>query len=95
MTSVCEDRYLRLHSSFPPPAEVGQQQEHKGEVLDKLYMKVKPTVVVWDGRASEISNTVQPGEDDDKDENDDDVWNKLQDAESDDEAGERKKAKKE
>lgn len=89
VASVCEDRFLRLHSSFAPPSEVGQQQDQKGEVLDKLYMKVKPTIVVWDGRAS-VPETTSEG---DKDEEEDDVWNELDDVESDDEAGGRKKAK--
>ena len=47
MVSSSLDRYTRLHSFFPP-AQPGQQQEHKGEVLEKIYMKSIPTVVVWD-----------------------------------------------
>ena len=50
LASVAEDRFLRLHSTHAPPAQAGGQQAHKGEVLDRLYMQVKPTVVLWDGQ---------------------------------------------
>ena len=83
LASNAEDRYVRLHSTFPPPAQVGQQQEHKGEVLEKAYVKVVPTVILWDG----VHDTrAEGGAEEGEDEGDDDeVWNKMENAESDDE----------
>ncbi|KAI0361982.1 hypothetical protein OH77DRAFT_1515308 [Trametes cingulata] len=77
LASAAQDRFVRLHSTFGPPAEAGQQQEHKGEVLDKLYMKVIPTVIVWDGKTEGSS-----AEADDGAEGEDDVWDAMQAAES-------------
>ena len=83
LASNAEDRYVRFHSTFPPSAQVGQQQEHKGEVLEKSYVKVVPTVILWDG----VHDTsAEGGADEEEDEGDDDeVWNKMENAESDDE----------
>jgi ribosome biogenesis protein NSA1 len=47
LASSSLDRYARIHSVFPPP-QPGQQQEHKGEVLEKIYLKSIPTTIVWD-----------------------------------------------
>jgi len=85
LVSVAQDRFLRLHSTFSPPPEAGQQQENKGSVLDKLYMKTIPTVVVWDQRKdAEIDQTEGGGSNDD-DVSDEDVWDALEDVESGDE----------
>jgi ribosome biogenesis protein NSA1 len=81
LASAAEDRYVRLHSTFPPPAQVGQQQERKGEVLEKTYVKVVPTVVLWDG--VEATGSSQSADGNDKDEgDDDDVWDNMQEADS-------------
>lgn len=98
LASAAEDRFLRLHSTFAPPAKAGDQQEHKGEVLDKLYMKVKPTVVLWDGRADGAAEEKEGSgeereEDGSEDENEDDVWNKMQEVDSEDEGAGRKKSR--
>lgn len=93
LASVSEDRFLRLHSTPAPPAQAGQQQEHKGEVLDKLYMKVKPTVVVWDGQAGVSVNGGAGDEGDADSDGEGDVWDKMEDVESDDGAEGRKKSK--
>ncbi|KAI0818558.1 hypothetical protein BC629DRAFT_1635128 [Irpex lacteus] len=84
LASTAEDRYVRLHSTYPPAAQVGQQQEHKGEVLEKTYAKVVPTVVLWDGVDNSRSNATdeEEGEGDE-----DELWNNMEDVESDDEAG--------
>ena len=84
MASVSQDRFLRLHSTFGPPAEAGKNQDHKGEVLDKLYMKVVPTVVVWDGSTDASESTP-----DEEDEGVDDVWDAMQAAEDDSEDEEK------
>ncbi|KIK93159.1 hypothetical protein PAXRUDRAFT_12812 [Paxillus rubicundulus Ve08.2h10] len=69
LASVSLDRYIRIHSTFPPPAEVGQQQEEKGTVLHRVYMTTAPTVVIWDQ-----SNVKGLGE---TDEEDGDIWEKM------------------
>ena len=52
LASVSLDRFTRIHSTFPPATEVGEQQEEKGTVLDKVYMTTVPTVVIWDQSAA-------------------------------------------
>ncbi|KAI0670485.1 hypothetical protein C8Q78DRAFT_974794 [Trametes maxima] len=95
LASAARDRFVRLHSTFSPPAEEGQQQEHKGEVLDKLYMKVVPTVLVWDGKTDVRDAVALDG----AAEGEDDVWNAMETADSDSEdegearAGRRKEKK--
>src|ERR1700761_3970371 len=48
LVSTALDRYARVHSTYPPPAEAGQPQDYKGTVLEKVYLKSVPTCVVWD-----------------------------------------------
>ncbi|CAL1704873.1 unnamed protein product [Somion occarium] len=81
LASVSQDRFLRLHSTFPPPNEVGKQQEQKGEVLDKIYMKVVPTAVIVDPRDEE-GDVSQKDESDAEDE-EDNVWDEMETADSD------------
>ena len=88
MASGASDRYLRLHSAFPPPVKAGNRQEEKGEVLDELYMKVTPTVVLWDGRAEPDEANVDRGEEEDE------VWDEMEEAESDDDETSVKKSKR-
>lgn len=82
------DPFARTGSSVstarsPPPSEPGQHQDNKGEVLDKVYMKVVPTVCVWDRDAHETphSNPTEEGGEGDAD----DIWDTIQDVESDEE----------
>lgn len=76
LASVALDRYARIHSTFPP-AESGQQQEHKGRVLETVFMKSTPTVVVWDQDSSNMeTNTLN--ESDDNGEAEDDVWDDME-----------------
>ena len=82
---------MRLHSAFGPPTEPGQQQEQKGEVLNKSYVKVTPTVVVWDGTLEQASGNTKISE---VDEGADDVWDAMQDVDSESE-GERPRRRKE
>ncbi|EED78598.1 predicted protein [Postia placenta Mad-698-R] len=84
LASACQDRFLRLHSTFPPPAVEGQQQEHKGEVVDKLYMKVIPAAVVWDGISDSMRVADAAADSDDEEGAEDDVWDAMDDAEDDD-----------
>ena len=76
LASSALDRYVRIHSTFPPPTEVGQQQERQGAVLEKIYLKSTPTVVVWDQNTSSIEQEVTPHEDDD-------VWGTMESVEID------------
>ncbi|KAJ7740661.1 hypothetical protein DFH07DRAFT_943671 [Mycena maculata] len=84
LVSSALDRYCRIHTSFPPPPEIGQSQDNKGQVVEKLFMTSVPTVVVWDGDES----TAPEAETED-----DDVWNDMEDVE-DDTDDELKKNKK-
>ena len=93
LASVAQDRFLRLHSTFPPPKEPGQQQEHKGEVLDKLYMKAIPTAVVWD-RREDAGQGASAAEGDADEVDDDDVWDAMENVEDDQEADGRRSGKK-
>lgn len=96
LASVAEDRFLRLHSTHAPPAQAGGQQERKGEVLDRLYMQVKPTVVLWDGQPDvrgESGSSAADDVDSDGEGDDDGVWDKMEDVESDEEAEGRKKSR--
>jgi len=93
LVSTALDRYARVHSTFPPPPEVGQPQDDKGAVLEKVYMKSIPTCVVWDGNVNEDDadndddNDVRCGDGDesgdslDDDDDDEDVWEGMQAAE--------------
>ena len=82
LISTSLDRYARVHSTCPPPPEMGQPQDEKGAVLEKVYMKTIPTCVVWDGITDENvdeddddEDGMQPGDDDNDDsEDDEDVW---------------------
>ncbi|KAH8106709.1 hypothetical protein BXZ70DRAFT_242916 [Cristinia sonorae] len=97
LASTSQDRYLRLHSTFPPPPHPGQQQYHKGEVLDKFYMTAIPTAVVPDSSfvlgAQPSAVQGNEGEDDDG-EDDDAVWAGMEDAESDEGEGTSHKKRK-
>lgn len=70
LASVSLDRFTRIHSAFPPAAEVGKQQEDKGTVLDKVYMTTIPTVVVWDQCATVNLHTIA-------EEDEGDIWGQM------------------
>jgi len=84
LASTALDRLSRIHSTFAPPSKAGQQQEKKGEILDKIFMTSIPTVVVWDQEVAGVEKTT---------ETEDDVWNNMPPAndDSDEESGGRKK----
>ncbi|KAJ7097974.1 hypothetical protein B0H15DRAFT_901941 [Mycena belliarum] len=74
LVSTSLDRYSRIHSTFPPPSEAGQNQDNKGQVVDKVFMTSVPTVVVWDGNAA-LSPVPEI------DAADDNVWDGMQSVE--------------
>ncbi|KAH7930829.1 hypothetical protein BV22DRAFT_1190936 [Leucogyrophana mollusca] len=82
VASVSLDRYTRIHSTFPLPDQLGQQQEQKGTVLEKVFMTSVPTVIVWDEDTQATPMTT----DDAEDEGGEDVWDGMKNVgESDDE----------
>jgi ribosome biogenesis protein NSA1 len=96
LVSTARDRYARVHSTFPPPAEAGQPQDDKGAVLEKVYMKSIPTCVVWDGTTDEDADREIRGGDggdghsrgEGDDDSDEDVWEGMQIAEDSEDEGE-------
>jgi len=95
LASVSQDRFLRLHSTFRPPAEAGHQQEQKGEVLDKVYMKAIPTVVVWDQDedATHVTSAVDESDSDSEEGAEDDVWDAMEVVEEGDKESRRRSRK--
>ncbi|OCB84086.1 hypothetical protein A7U60_g8758 [Sanghuangporus baumii] len=100
--STSRDRYFRLHSTFPPPAIAGCQQEGRGEIFGTLYMKSVPTTVVCGElmdtprRAQEMEGQNEiVGEGGDEEDENDDVWATMRDVgEGDDEDEGRIKTKR-
>ncbi|KAI9446233.1 hypothetical protein H4582DRAFT_2107980 [Lactarius indigo] len=93
LASTALDRYARVHSTYPPPAEAGQPQHNKGTVLEKVYMKSIPTCVVWDEVAGEDADhhgdgMRQDGAEADSEDSDADVWESMQVAEDSGDEGE-------
>ncbi|KAK0240194.1 hypothetical protein EDD85DRAFT_824627 [Armillaria nabsnona] len=73
IASASLDRYFRLHSTVPPPSEIGHNSEDKGQVLDKIYTKSIPTVIVWDGDTAAVSRAdASAGNEDDA------VWDAME-----------------
>lgn len=67
LASTALDRYVRIHSTQSPPDQVELLPwQKKAAVIEKVYMKSTPTVVVWDQSAK---NTTDVAVDDA-----DDVW---------------------
>ncbi|KAL0580239.1 hypothetical protein V5O48_001744 [Marasmius crinis-equi] len=87
MLSTAQDRFVRLHSVFSPPPQVGQQQEVKGQVVDKMYMKSMPTVVAWDHDSTPPA-AVSSSE---SDAEDGDVWEAMEEVEDEDKHLKRRK----
>ncbi|KAF7294980.1 hypothetical protein MIND_01036100 [Mycena indigotica] len=88
LVSTALDRYCRIHTTFPPPAVAGSNQDNssKGQVIEKIFTTSVPTVVAWDG----VHQTpVQPPDEDD------DVWDEMENIGSDDESDRRKRRRTE
>lgn len=90
LVSTALDRYARVHSTYPPPAEAGQPQDNKGAVLEKVYMKSVPTCVIWDEVAGEDADQGDGMRRDDAgaDSDADDIWEDMQVAEDSGDEGE-------
>ncbi|KAF9264728.1 hypothetical protein L218DRAFT_925228 [Marasmius fiardii PR-910] len=98
MASTSQDRYIRLHTTPLPPSEPRGQQPERGQIIDKVYMKSVPTVVVWDpssvNAAKDVEKESEGGEDEDVEGDDDpeDLWEGME--EIGDEQGESKRARR-
>ncbi|KAF7304840.1 hypothetical protein MKEN_01198100 [Mycena kentingensis (nom. inval.)] len=85
VVSTALDRYCRIHTTFPPPATTGQNQENKGSVVEKIFNASVPTAVVWDGVRPAIP--VKPDAD-----AADEIWDEMENvADSDEEPEGRSK----
>ncbi|KIY44802.1 hypothetical protein FISHEDRAFT_50697 [Fistulina hepatica ATCC 64428] len=60
MASVSLDRLVRVHTTYRP--QVGQQDD-RGDVLDRVFVKSTPTVIVWDGSQPSPSGSHPGGKD--------------------------------
>ncbi|KAN0140840.1 WD40-repeat-containing domain protein [Lactarius tabidus] len=89
LVSTALDRYARVHSTYPPPTEVGQPQDNKGAVLERVYMKSVPTCVIWDEVAGEDADKGDGKLRDDAevDSDTDDIWEGMPVAEDSEDEG--------
>jgi len=94
MASTALDRFVRIHCTPLPPQQAGQQVEKKGEILDKVYVKSIPTVIIWDGDIARDLN-VKP-EEEKSDSEDGNVWDGMEDVDDSDgdETGSRTRPKR-
>lgn len=76
LASTALDRFARIHSTSSPPEHAGEQVVKKGDVLEKVYTKSIPTVIVWNGDVSWLS---EENDDSGDDSEDDDVWDGMED----------------
>ncbi|RDB21318.1 WD repeat-containing protein 74 [Hypsizygus marmoreus] len=74
--SASLDRFARIHSTFPPPLQAGHRQERKGEVLEKVFLKSTPTVIVWDQVVTPTTGPMAAAEEDD-------IWETMENIEDD------------
>ncbi|KAG6820606.1 hypothetical protein H0H93_014522 [Arthromyces matolae] len=72
LASTAQDHFVRIHSTFPLPQNIGNQQEQKGQVLEKVFMRSIPTVCVWDSFSKQEA-TIAAIEDED-----DDIWDTME-----------------
>ncbi|TFY66144.1 hypothetical protein EVG20_g4943 [Dentipellis fragilis] len=84
LASSALDRYLRVHSRYPPPEDPNDQQEQKGEVLEKIFVKSIPTVIIWD-KSQEHSKQKDVEGEGEEESDDEDVWEGMQNVDDDSE----------
>ena len=78
VASTALDRFARIHSTSIPPEQAGQQVQRKGQILDKVYTKSIPTVVIWDGNVADTGLKVDKGDEGENDCEDENVWDTLE-----------------
>lgn len=69
MASASLDRYVRVHSIFPPPLQAGKAQDEKGDILEKIFVTSIPTTIICYEETLSADTERQ-----DEDEDDDDIW---------------------
>ena len=104
LASAALDRYVRVHSTAPPPQTAGQAQPERGAVLERAFITTVPTAVAWDSSYVPVSTPAtarrtreddeDEDEEDDEDEADDDrdvdtVLDGMQVVEDDDDEGDK------
>lgn len=87
LVSVASDRYIRFHTTVPPPVKVGQQQPGRGEVVEKVFVNSLPTVVTWDPSTNIAPTAEDASMDDEEGGEEDDVWETMQKVNSDHDEG--------
>lgn len=82
--SVALDRFFRLHTTYPLPADVKDRPnvEKRSELEKtpiKVFMKSTPTAVVWDGVLDNVNDVSVPlgGNDEDLEEDEDEDWDEM------------------
>ena len=91
LLSASLDRLCRVHATVAPPAEAkANGSGDKGDVVDKVYMTTTPTVVVWDRRDEGETKKTGLEEDDDEE----DVWEGMENVEEEEDGSRGKKRKK-
>ena len=93
--SASMDRYVRLHTTAPPPTQAGKNMDGRGEIVTKLYIQDVVTAVCFDSRGVPISSGNTDGDQDEAGDVGDEIWDQLRDVDEDEDAvtGRRKRRK--
>lgn len=87
LLSASMDRFVRLHSTFMPPATAGQNMDGRGEIVAKLYTQdVVTAVVPTSGYTSRVADAA--------DDVGEEIWDQLPDADDEEDAQTRRKRRK-
>lgn len=78
LATTALDRFARIHSVEPPSELAGQQQNQKGQVLEKVFTKSVPSSIVWDEYSPTVSGKGDGHDDDNDGDDDDDIWRNMQ-----------------
>ncbi|KAF8636642.1 hypothetical protein AX17_003450 [Amanita inopinata Kibby_2008] len=79
LATTALDRFARIHSVQPPTEGIRHQQDQKGQVLEKVFTKGVPTVVIWDNDIPITTGNAAIDDDDD----DEIIWRNMQHVEDD------------
>lgn len=78
IASAALDRFTRIHSTSLPPQQAGHQVEKKGDVLEKVYVKTTPTVIIWDGDVASSRPSDEQHSDIGNESEDEGVWDGME-----------------
>ncbi|TFK76495.1 hypothetical protein BDN72DRAFT_785446 [Pluteus cervinus] len=87
LASTAHDRYMRIHTHFPV-SEPGEQQEVKGEIVEKHFATSIPTAVVA-YQSPQVQNEREPEEGDE-----DGIWDEIELVEEDSDTEHNKKKRR-